>query len=133
MSRENVEKIERAIDAFDRRDMDSLAPLITEDFEWAGAFMGSVEGGSFRGREGMERFFAEAADTWEEFRSVAEEYRDLGDRVLVLGRLEGRGKASGVVVDTPFSMICDFRGGKVSRTRAYLDRAEALKAVGLEE
>jgi len=29
--------------------------------------------------------------------------------------------------------VFDFRGGKVWRARSYLDRAEALKAVGLEE
>jgi SnoaL-like domain len=92
MSQENVDTLKRAIDAFDRRDIESLALLVTSDFEWFGALLGSVEGGSYSGRDGMERYFADAADTWEEFRSVTGEFRDLDDRVLAVGRLEGRGK-----------------------------------------
>ncbi len=132
MSQANVEMLKRAIDAFNRRDIDSFAPLTTPDFEWFGALLGKVEGGNYRGREGMERYFADAADTWEEFRSVADEFRDLDDRVLALGRLQGRGKGSGITVDASFWMLADFRDGKLSRTRSYLDHGEALRAAGLE-
>ena len=133
MSQENVEMLKRAIDAFNRRDIDSLMALATPDFEWFGALLGKVEGGSYHGREGIERYFADAADTWEEFRSAADEFRHLDDRVLALGRLEGRGKGSGITVDAPFWMLADFRNGKLSRTRSYLDRGEALRAAGLSE
>jgi ketosteroid isomerase-like protein len=34
MSRENVEIVERALDAFSRRDVDVAAGLATTDFEW---------------------------------------------------------------------------------------------------
>jgi 8-oxo-dGTP pyrophosphatase MutT (NUDIX family) len=60
--------------------------------------------------------------------SLPEEFRDLGDRVLVFGRLKGRGKGSGAPVDTPYTGIFDFRGDKIWRSRVYLDRAEGLKA-----
>ncbi|MHB8234092.1 MAG: nuclear transport factor 2 family protein [Solirubrobacteraceae bacterium] len=133
MSREQVEIARRCVDAFDRRDLDELAKTITSDYEWVGAFLGVVEGGSYRGREGMARYFSEAEETWESFCVSGEEFRDLGGRVLVLGRMEGRGRSSGVVVDTPYTMIVEFRDGKVSRSRAYLDHAEALRAAGLAE
>ena len=133
MSQAKVEMLKEAIDAFNRRDIDSLMALTTPDFEWFGALLGKVEGGSYHGREGMERYFADAADTWEEFRSVADEFRDLDDRVLALGRLEGRGKGSGISVDAPFWMLVDFRNDKLSRTRSYLDHGEALRAAGLSE
>jgi len=75
----------------------------------------------------------EISSTWEALRAVAEEFRDLGDRVLVLGRMEGRGTGSGVPVGAPLGMVFDFRGGKVSRARTYLDHGEALRAAGLTE
>jgi ketosteroid isomerase-like protein len=56
-----------------------------------------------------------------------------GDRVLMLGQVEGRGNGSGVPVNMPLAQVYDFRDGKVCRIRSYLDHAEALKAVGLEE
>lgn len=128
-----MEIVKRAISAFDSRDIESLAPLMTDDHEWFGALRASVEGGSYRGRQGMERYFADAAGTWASFSSVIDEFHDLGDRVLSLGRLEGRGKASGIAVDSPFAMISELRDGKISRTLAYLDQSEAIKAAGLEE
>jgi ketosteroid isomerase-like protein len=69
-----------------------------------------------------------------EIRIVAEEIRDLGDRVLVLGRIEGRGRGSGVPVDAPLGFVVNVRGGKMSRTRGYVDHGEALRAmvVGME-
>ena len=87
----------------------------------------------FRGREGLERFYAMLSESWEEFRSVVEDYRDLGNRVLLLGRNTARGKGSGVTVDAPTAAILDFRDGKVSRIRLYLDQSEALRAAGLSE
>jgi len=133
MSRENVEIAKRCVDAFDRRDLEELARISTADYEWVGAFLGRVEGGSYRGRAGMIKYFSEAEQTWEALSVSADEYRDLGDRVLVLGRLEGRGRSSGVEVDTPYTMVLEFRDRKVSRSRAYLDHGEALRAAGLAE
>ena len=43
---------------------------------------------------------------------VADEVRDLGDRVLVFSRFAGRGRGSGVSIDAPLGVIFDFRGGK---------------------
>ena len=76
---------------------------------------------------------ANIRDTWEEIRVVADEFRDLGDSVLMLGRMEGRGRGSGVQIDAPLASIADFRGGKISRGRDFLDHSEALRAAGLSE
>jgi ketosteroid isomerase-like protein len=133
MSQENVETAKRCVDAFDRRDLDELTEISTADYEWVGAFLGVVEGGSYRGREGMVRYFSEAEETWQYFSVSGEEFRDLGDRVLVVGRMEGRGRGSGVKVDTSYTMVVEFREGKVARSRAYLDHGDALRAVGLAE
>ena len=133
MSQEDVEIAERALDAYNRLDLDAFADLTTVDFEWSTSVVGAVEGGSFRGREGIETYFREVSDTWEEVHAIADEFRDLGDRVLVLGRFAGRGRGSGVPVDAPQGIIYDLRAGKISRIRAYLDHGEALRAAGLAE
>ena len=132
MSQENVEVVKRAVNAFNRRDLDGLEELGTPDIEWITS-MGAIEGEPFRGREGGDTYLARLTDAWEEFRTVAENVRDLGDRVLMLGQVEGRGKGSGVPVNMPLAQVYDFRDGKVSRIRSYLEHGEALKAVGLAE
>jgi ketosteroid isomerase-like protein len=93
----------------------------------------TIDGNSFQRREGIEAYFGDVDSAWEELRVIYDEYRDLGDRVLALGRIEGRGRGSGAVVETPQGAVVDFRDGKISSGRSYLDHAEALKAVGLEE
>jgi uncharacterized protein len=134
MARDKVDVARRVVDGYNRRDFDVLfAELATPDFEWAPALTGALDGGVYRGREGVERFAADTSENWEELQSVAAEFRDLGDRVLVLGRLKGRGKGSGAPVDQPYAGIFDFRGDRIWRYRVYFDRAEGLRAAGLSE
>ncbi len=132
MSQENVEIVKRLMAAFNERDVNAFAAITTPDFEWTTS-MTAVEGEVFRGREGIETYFERMREAWEEFRSLPSEYRDLGERVLSIGRLEGRGLGSGVPVDTALDILFDFRGGKISRQRSFLDHGEALRAAGLSE
>ncbi len=135
MSRDKVDVAKRAIDAYNRRDVDGLfAELATPDFEYYPAITKALDGGGgYRGREGVDRFAADTRENWEELQSLPEEFRDLGDCVLVIGRLKGRGKASGAPVDAPQVTILDFRGDRIWRSRVYLDRGEGLRAAGLSE
>ena len=132
MSEQNVEIVERSIDAVNRRDVDAYAELIAPEFELFPAMTGFA-GVSFRGREGLSRYFEQLGETWDEFRVIAEEFRDLGEAVLVLMRLDARGRGSGVPVRGRQAFICEFRGDEISRVRSYLDRDDALKAAGVAE
>jgi ketosteroid isomerase-like protein len=133
MSQENVEIVKRAISAYNRRDIGSIYEMATPDFQWVPALVTGLEGKGLRGREEMESYFSEVEETWEKYRLAIDEFRDLGDRVLVLGRIEGRGRGSGLLIDTPWACVFEFRGGRMSHARAFLDRGEALEAVGLTE
>lgn len=128
-----MEIAKRASEIYNRRDVDAFfAEVATPDIEWWPALVRAVEGGCYRGRAGVEQFLAETAETWEELQNVPEEFRDLGDRVLVLARIVGRGRGSGVPVDMPIANVLDFRGGRIWRSRVYYDRAEGLRAIGLD-
>ena len=89
----------------------------------------TIEGGL--GREGLRQYFRTLSATLEEFRAVGDDYRDLGDRVLWLGRVEGRGRDSGVPVDALSGTLAHFHDGRSFRTRGFLDHGEALRAAGL--
>jgi ketosteroid isomerase-like protein len=86
MSQANVERVTRLVDAFNRRNIDAIAELTTADFEWFPAMPGTAVGASFIGRDGLERYLADLSDTWAEYRSVDLEFREVGERVLALGR-----------------------------------------------
>src|ERR1700730_12719112 len=133
MSQTNVEIAKRFVDAFNRRDLDALMDTATPDIAFFPALAGTIDDNSFQGRAGMKAYFLDVESAWEEFRLIYDEYRDLGDRVLALGRLEGRGRGSRAAVDAPQGGIADIRDGKISCVRSYLDHGEALRAVGLSE
>lgn len=132
MSQQNVEVVKHLVEAFNERDVDAFAATTTPDFEWITS-MAAVEGEVFRGREGIDTYFAHMKDAWEEFLALTDGYRDLGDRVLWQGRLQGRGLGSGVPVTAPLDILYDLRDGRISRMHSFLDHDEALRAAGLEE
>jgi ketosteroid isomerase-like protein len=133
MSEENVEVATKAIDAFNEGKVGAFASLTTPDFEWSPSMV-AIENKIFRGRTGIENYFGTLDNAWERFHILREGFRSFGDDLVVmLGRLEGRGKGSGVPVASPLGMVFDFRGGAISRIRGYLDHAEALEAAGLSE
>jgi ketosteroid isomerase-like protein len=131
MSQQNVEIARRAYDAYNRRDIDAMLALATSDCVMISQLLDASA--EFHGREGLARYYAMLNESWEEFRSVIEEAHDLGDHVLTLNRSTARGKGSGMDVDAPTAAVFDFRDGKISRVRLYLDRAEASLEAGLIE
>jgi ketosteroid isomerase-like protein len=134
MPRDKVDVAKRAVDAYNRGDVDGFfAELATPDYEFSLPPQDPRWGGKPLGREGVERFFADASEDVEEAQNVAEEFRDLGDRMLVLGRLKGLGKGSGAPFDQAYAGIFEFRGDRIWRYRRFLDRAEGLRAAGLSE
>ena len=79
---------------------------------------------------GIEAFL----DLWDTLRFDAEEYRELGDRsVLVMSHMRGRGKGSGVEVDQPRAGLFQVCDGKVTHLALYWDRDRALADLGLAE
>jgi ketosteroid isomerase-like protein len=133
MSQENVEVVRGAHEAFNRRDVAALLALLDQEVEWI-PILAALEGRVYRGHAGVRRWIQELDTDWEAFETCPEEFRDLGDRVLILGSWRARGRVSGVQLENqPGSWVAHVKDGKVTRQQTYTDRAEALKAAGLKE
>jgi len=130
VSQENVAIVERALVSFSAGDADGFAALTTPDIEWRTG-LGAVEGEVFRGWEGVQTYFARLRSAWEQFHFLPDEFHDLGDIVLVIGHLEGRGRGGRVPIVSPVGAVWDLRDGLIWRLRAYLDPAEASAVAGL--
>ena len=137
MSQENVEVVKWLVDAFNRRDLTGFASKLHEDVEWVPGLITRAEAApadEFRGVEGFWRWVAATDEAMSVFRVEAEAYRDMGDdRVLLLGVIVGRGRASGAEVRAELGQVFTFGDGQVVSYRGYLKRADALEAVGLRE
>src|SRR5215218_5188238 len=88
---------------------------------------------AFRGREGLKRWVASTREIWEEWRFEPERFLDAGDQVVARVRVVTRGGSSGVSLDRETAHLWTLRDGRVTRCEVYLDRSEALDAVGLRE
>jgi ketosteroid isomerase-like protein len=86
--------------------------------------------GSWRGLAAIAQAWREVLRAWEELTAGAEEYRELdAERVLVLTKNRGRGKASGLQLgelQSKGANLFYLRGGKVIRLVLYWDRQRAL-------
>jgi ketosteroid isomerase-like protein len=131
MSEENVEIVRRDYEAFDRGDFATLLDDVhPEIVTWAHP---RGDEGRYEGKEGVIRFITEWTEAFEEFRSVAEEFRDAGEKVLVRVLQQGRGRGSGIPVKGHFWLVHHMRNGKAYQVDLFDNEAEALKTAGLSE
>jgi ketosteroid isomerase-like protein len=135
MSQENVETFRRGADAYNRRDVEAVLATLDPRVEWHPLLQVLLGGEAtvYRGHEGVRELVRELDEAFSELRNDLSEVRDLGDRVLAIGHLRGRGKESGVVTETEIVWLVELKNGRGIRIREYLDPREALEAVGLRE
>ena len=115
------------------------------DFSWVGWAHPEIEyvivegpaPGSWRGLAGLEEGGVGILSAWKGLRVEAEECRPLDEeRVLVLTRLSGRGKTSGIELEQMQAKgadILQFRERRVKSFRLYWNRDHALADLGLSE
>jgi ketosteroid isomerase-like protein len=71
-------------------------------------------------------------EAWESSETAVEEVIGVGDRVFVMARFRGRGRASGAEVEGRHFEVYTVRARKVIRVEEFSERGEALEAAGLE-
>jgi ketosteroid isomerase-like protein len=99
---------------------------------WCPPIEGLVDGRSYRGHAGVRQFYRDLAEVSAQQRMDYSDVRDLGDRVLGLGRLQVR-FMGGVELNQELAFLFTWRDGKCIEARAWISHAEALEAVGLRE
>jgi ketosteroid isomerase-like protein len=134
MSRENVELARRGWDAFIRGfEADDVGHFLREFASPEIEYKPMEEAEVIRGYEAYLDYLNRWVEVWEGLSWEIEDLIDAGDQVVSVIRMRGRGKETGMEVAMRYFMVSTFQKGKVVRAVEYLDRAEALEAVGLRE
>ena len=133
MSRENVELLERAYDAFNRRDLDAFLALMDSDVELIPFERALEGGGAYRGHNGVKSWWNDAFAVLPEFRVEPQEIQDHGEWTLARGLLRGQGAGSGAGFERVVWHLARWRDRKQVWWSAFDSEAEALEAVGLRE
>jgi ketosteroid isomerase-like protein len=132
VSAENVEIMRTAYDAIARRDRETLDRILRErlapDFE----FEAALTGATYKGVDGFWELLDDIEDTVG-YRPEVQDAVDLGDHVLVVLRMSGRGSRSGVSVAQEGAVLVTFEGSTLVSGKSFASKAEALEAAGLRE
>ena len=135
MSQENVEVVRRVTDLMDAEGFEAALPVFLDaahpDVEWREdpAWPGSA---TYRGIEQVRQVILDRMGTLD-FDQQTEDLIDVDDKVVVLVRWVGRGKASGAQGEISMAMVWTVWEQAITRVEFFLDRAQALVAVGLRE
>ncbi len=130
MSRENVERLQRAIEAFNERSVERMMAVFDAEVEFMPLITG-VTNEPYRGEAGVRQWLGAIDEDLESFVNHCEQVEDHGDFALAIGYGEGRGRASGAEIRQPWVQLARFENGKVVWWQTFRTRAEALRAVEL--
>lgn len=131
MSQDNIELMNRALDAFDTQDVEAFVSCMDPEIAFEPRLAG-VEGG-YRGHDGIRQFIADGSEVIELRGTDVDEVRDLGDQVLALGRFHVRGRESGAEDTTPFALVGVVQDGRFVKLKDYGNHRGALEAAGLSD
>ncbi len=133
MSQENVEVVRHMLDAFNRGDVEAVIAAFDESCElYEPPEVPDRPGRGFRGHDGIREWMANRRGV-AGVRFEPHSFTTSGDVILCEWASRGRGQASGVPVEWTTFAVLQMRGGKIARGQGFLNREEALEAVGLRE
>jgi ketosteroid isomerase-like protein len=134
MSQQNVDVVVRVTRRFNELGVqegtsEDFDPEVEFDWSNSDAPDGAVYHGLAEWRAVMQ---SRTEDPTEQRFDVLEITDAPADNLIVVVRVRGRGRASGIEVEARSVTVWTLEKGKVSRVKLYRTRAEALDAAGLE-
>jgi ketosteroid isomerase-like protein len=132
MSERDVELYRRFTEAYNARNVEAMIACCDPNVEWHSTF--AAVGGVYRGHGGVRKWHRDLEEAWGgELRIESEVYFDVGERTLGFYVLHGRGRYSGAEVAVPSAAIGRSRDGLIVYLKAYADREDALRDLGVSE
>lgn len=121
------------VEALNARDFDGVAAMpLDPELEFR-SIIAASEGTSYRGIEGLRQWARDVDAIWEDFRIETLELVAAGDdRAVLVMRLTGRARGSGVPLESTIGQVWHWRKGRLWLNDAYSDPRDAFAAAGIE-
>jgi ketosteroid isomerase-like protein len=133
MSRENVELVREAFDAYNREGINGILRYLDPEVEWRNP-ADSPNAGVFVGHQGVLEWQRLADEAFDAMHFEPERIDELAEgRILTVSRFRFRARASDMDAEVAFAHLTTWRNGKATAVRMYSSEAAALNAVGLAE
>jgi ketosteroid isomerase-like protein len=132
MSKENVEIVRAALDAYNGDDRDAAFKDMAPDFELDMSRAISPDQRGIYGPDQMRQFWDALVEPFESHRIDAEEFIEVGEQVIVPITAYARGR-DGIEVTARNAIVYTIRDGAIVRMSMFQNLQEALEAAGLSE
>jgi ketosteroid isomerase-like protein len=130
---DNIQILKAGFDAFSSGDIDRIIEIVHPGFEGMVAPELSTEPDTYRGHDGIRRYFESFYEALDEIRFQPERFWDAGGNVVVVSmRVTGRGKQTSIPVEQRNAQVWTLRDGQLWRVMTYASPSDALAAAGLE-
>jgi ketosteroid isomerase-like protein len=123
---QNLENVKRGFDAFNEKGVDGIIPFVHPDFEATTPPDLASEPDTYRGHDGIRRWFDSFDEVMDEIRWEGHEFRQVGDRVVVEFTLRARGKTTGLAFGQDAAMVWELRDGRAVGVELFQTLDEAL-------
>jgi ketosteroid isomerase-like protein len=130
MPSENLDLVKDGFDAFNERGVEGILPMIHPEFEATTPPELASEPDTYRGPDGIRRWFESFDEVMEDIRWDAHRFQEIGDRVVVEFTLRARGKTTGLDFGQDAVMVWELRDGKATGLQLFPTLDEALAAAG---
>jgi ketosteroid isomerase-like protein len=133
VSQENVEIAQRFFLSTNERDLDAALSNVAPDAELDWSASEAPDSGVYRGPEEWRKWLTGRIEELDARLDVAEIIDVPPDTLVVVERISGRGRASGLDIAALGAGVWILRDGQIARITMYQTKHHALKAVGLEQ
>jgi ketosteroid isomerase-like protein len=130
VSEEKVELVRRGFEAMREGDPEALMPFIHPEFEATTPPQLAAEPDTYRGHEGVRRYFGSFYEAMDRVSFEAEEFIPIGDVVVVRSVLRTRGRTTGIETEQRLATVWELKDGKAYRLSVYATVDEAMAAAG---
>jgi ketosteroid isomerase-like protein len=139
MSRDNVGLVRRFYEEIasegssrefaQRLSDETLSRYLDPDVEWVAVTHSLLAADSYRGFDGVRRFWGEFLSMWDSYKVEPLRFDDAGDQVAVVVHIVGR--THELEVDETRSSLLTVRDGRIARVQSFADPEGAREALGL--
>jgi uncharacterized protein len=128
VSEADIEVMKRGFEALADGGIEALIPYVDPEFETTTPPGLAAEPDTYRGHEGIRRYWASFEEVMDDIRFEPQQMTALGDGVLIELILRARGKATGIEVEQHLWQVWTLRDGRAITVDSYATEEEALAA-----
>ena len=128
MTASNVELVQSGFAAFNEDGVEGILPFFDPEFEATTPPELASEPDTYRGHEGVRRYFDSFYEAMEEIRWEGHSFEEAGDKVIVDFTLHARGKTTGIDTELRAVQVWELRGEKAIGLQLYPTLEEARAA-----